>query len=864
MNLLEAVEDGRIFDPYDDLCGQLLETVYPEILSPPQVLPYLRLPKQTHYFGAYCRFWTRQIIEQSTNKQLGELLDLLAESSSRSAEKIPWVSDRMNPLYDLPVEWLEYYLENIQEEPNPQHLFHWLETVRDTRAGVPNKTIGNWLSSHPETLLEVYNLGIDQCANSDQLNLCMYHARERLSGATLPKSFGIWCLRRAVETTDVEIAQYLIRSSANFLRDHDCHDGLSLEIVEDHLSERADLLEAFTKHFEPEDKASDGDPMEQYSSRCRTERLERQKRWYDQIKPMQKKLRENRGHPSVLHELAKAYYGGYRDIEGNTPEERLEHFLGKDEKLIQTVLQAFRMSVDREDLPSVKEVMRLEGESQLHFLSYPYMAGLHEISKTSPDKSISLSDTQMRLALAIYYAVPLWPLPPHTKDSTPRWFPSLLKSQPEVIAESLVDAVRAKFRRRSFVGGLHKLAHAPEYEEVARMASLRLLKAFPVRGPKQQLQDLIFLLTATFRYCEKEKGQFLKIIAKKISSRSMHVAQKIYWLTAGLFAEPDEYQDKLESYITGNESRIQSLVEIVSSELLGALPDLPNAKVLSLLVRMLGTSYDPYDYNANDSSMAGRPVTLGIGAANSIQFLCKKLAQIPTREATRELISLLENRELYTWHPHLANLADQQKILRRENEFKHGTVGEVLQVIENAHPANSTDLAAITIIKLEEVAKDIRDGNTSDWRAYWTSDENDPTPQHEDFCRDRLLSRLRQELLPLDIDAQPEGRYANEKRSDIRLSCNQFNVPVEIKKSDHRDLWTAIRNQLIPKYARDPGANGNGIYLVLWFGKEFCKAAKSGIRPENPAQLKQYLLETLSGEEQHRIKVCVIDVSRQL
>ena len=36
----------------------------------------------------------------------------------------------------------------------------------------------------------------------------------------------------------------------------------------------------------------------------------------------------------------------------------------------------------------------------------------------------------------------------------------------------------------------------------------------------------------------------------------------------------------------------------------------------------------------------------------------------------------------------------------------------------------------------------------------------------------------------------------------------------------HLGLWTAVRNQLLAKYARDPSADGFGIYLVIWFGQD--------------------------------------------
>ena len=74
-------------------------------------------------------------------------------------------------------------------------------------------------------------------------------------------------------------------------------------------------------------------------------------------------------------------------------------------------------------------------------------------------------------------------------------------------------------------------------------------------------------------------------------------------------------------------------------------------------------------------------------------------------------------------------------------------------------------------------------------------------------------------LLPSEVDAQPEGQYAANRRADIRLSCSNFQVPIEIKKQSHPALWRAARDQLVAKYTQDPATGGYGIFLVLWFGE---------------------------------------------
>ena len=156
----------------------------------------------------------------------------------------------------------------------------------------------------------------------------------------------------------------------------------------------------------------------------------------------------------------------------------------------------------------------------------------------------------------------------------------------------------------------------------------------------------------------------------------------------------------------------------------------------------------------------------------------------------------------------------------------------------------------------------IRTGNTDDWRQYWNEDSygRPCSPKPENSCRDTLLSDLRQRL-PQAVDAQPEGQYANDKRADIRISYADFQVPVEVKRNNHQDLWRACKDQLIKQYTTDPATNGYGIYLVFWFGKDPTQPPPSGTRPDSPQELEERLKATLSEDEARKISVCVIDVS---
>ena len=391
-----------------------------------------------------------------------------------------------------------------------------------------------------------------------------------------------------------------------------------------------------------------------------------------------------------------------------------------------------------------------------------------------------------------------------------------------------------------------------------------LLRQFPVRGASGQLSSLNHLLLAARRHCDI--AQLLELIEEKLADHRMSVAQHAHWLVAGLCIAPETYLERLESYAAGKERRIRFLAEAVTKQF-DISPDLKpwqSAPALRLVIRLIGASCRPYSHHADSDE--GVWVTPEMNAAGRVQYCMEQLASITTEDASLALDALSSDNDLLPWRSHLRDAAYRQEATRREAEFTYGDAARVLETLASGAPANAADLAALTLEHLDEMARTIRDGNTSDWKQYWNVDHHDrpQSPRPEDSCRDALLSDLQGRLMRLGVEVQPEGRYANEKRADIRVSFAGVNVPVEIKRSCHRDLWHAVRTQLIAHYTVDPGTEGHGIYLVFWF------ADTEGCRPTPPEtgspivssiELEDRLVSTLSADERRKIGIRVIDVS---
>ncbi len=869
---------GKIPDLDDALLGYLLTVLYPVTISETEIMQYLRLPRRPNHWSEYNFFWTGHLPKSSTRDQLVVLLDELAK---RYGLLLSEDTERRLPasfLRRLPLNLLARFLSLSGDEVNLDHLFDWLGSAaysggwkyHSDLGPEESRSIRKWLENRPGAWKTLLAMCIRQCADQSECGepngFAVYMRKEmhgRLFGVERPPDFGFWCLDQVIAAEDANASDWFLGEIADCLHYGRFNEGLSQKVVSHRLSRNAGLQDAFDRRMaELEALASDENISERSAkTHFRTEHPD----WHEHVKPHEDALRSNTARPELLHELATAYFGGYLNVRGDSPRDRLMALLAGDVSLVEAVLSGFRGTTERDDLPSDRQIIRLGTSNRTHHLALPFMAGLDEIARTAPFGVIGMDDKKLRLGLAVHYTVPMWPSARQPTDRPPRWYVWLLSNRSEHVADVLVRSALSKLRSGAESPvGINKLARSPDHARVARVAALALLERFPLRCTSGQLSSLNHLLLAARRHCDTEA--LLDLIDEKHADRRMSVAQRIHWMAAGLCIAPDRYVELLDAYTVGRERRVRLLAEAVSRQF-NHTPDLEccrSVPALRFLVGLIGASSRPYSLGADSDE--GVIVTPEMNVAERVRDFIEQLAAVPTEDASLALEALSSDDDLHPWHSLITDAAFRQKAVRREAEFAYGDFTRVLGTLDGGSPANVADLAALTFEHLNEIARDIRDGNLSGWRQYWNVDQyNRPwNPRPEDSCRDALLSDLRRRMLRLEIDAQPEGRYADDKRADIRVSRGPCNVPIEIKRSCHRDLWSAIRSQLIARYTRDPGTGGHGIYLVFWFGvTEGCRPTPpvTGTPPANSAELEHRLLSTLSADERLKIRICVIDVT---
>ena len=852
-DLLEAIHEGTVPDPDHRMRGVLLTRLYPGEVPASDVWDHLTERGNTHLGGHYWSFWKQHFLSQTSDEEVGELLDALFE---RRSALLPALESHR--LHALPLELLAQGLEAQGDSAPVPRLLRWLRAaVPSLRWGLdPEKDdtwrrVRVWLEQRPDVQKAVLLEGLRQCPDGDRYGPESYEVWGALHRSTLPPDFGRWCLDQAVDLAPVHS-----RAADDLLLRAWRHDeGLSLSFMRDRVRPHPALaakLSALEESAASSEEEAVRDRIEQQEAREEEAREQEEDIAY--VRSHAEALRENRAPLGLLGELGRVYflYPQARERD-DSPEERLSESLGDDPSLVEAALAALRGTLWRDDVPDSDEIVRLKETSMRHSLDFAFLAGLDILLREDPARFKDLTQRQVETGLAFYYCTAVG------FTETPEWVTEWIELVPEVAADVAARCTLSAVRHgNGYSLALETIRGLEGRLPLKHATVLRLLRGFPAGAGLKASGTLDSLLWSAL--ASPDRSALLDLIGEKLSLRSMGASQRVRWLAAGAIAAPEAHGAELRAFVGKGQRRVRALAAFFDSR--DALMPLPFpgqeqcGPVLEALIALMGRSFAP------DESTGAGTVTISMTAAGHIRHLIQQLASLPGNDALQALDSLVADPALAHWHDHLERARDDQRVVHRDAAYRHPDLDHFHRALKDGEPANVSDLAALVHDRLVDAASRLRTANTDDWRQYWNEDPygRPETPKHEDSCRDALVARLRT-TLPDGVDAQPEGQYAGDKRSDIRVACRGWNVPVEIKKDNHAELWSAIRNQLIGKYTRDIETGGYGIYLVFWFGEGGLPPPPIGTRPRSPRELQERLAGTLTADEAVKVEVLVIDVS---
>lgn len=843
--LLADIHNGKVQDSEDELLGTLLSALYPGQLLPAEIWSYFRKPKSEVLLGSYWSFWHYLAKKIAPKDDVPVLLDALISSGYQLAN--PY--DRLGSaeiVGTLLVQGVKQHGAQIET----QHLYRWLSLGLGPHGHCPLKrehkeALGEWLKGHPDQYkaLFEYGLRLQEQSGKSEFNM-LWPVRQQLYGAPEPLDAAQWYLSLAGKMLHVELRRQLFMDA---LRLVEAQKGANaaLELLEswpkDHAEDAGWIDGLLQMPYPPDVLHQEAIDSEISHRQCAQDEENQKLDFFQKTLPSFAEGPVNLG---ALVEIGNAYLNLFHHSNEKTAEARLLELLNQNQQWLQLALHGLRQCLFRADLPSSREIIELNAQGRRYNLASPCLAAMELRDAEDPATALALPEPVLEMVAAFRLT--------NHYGTTPEWFKRLVVTRAEILARVMEPLISAQIAaKKEHVDGLYALTHDPDYSEIAKRITPSLLAGFPGKAHKNQLQSLRLLIVSLM--ARLDKNVQLKIIAAKLKDKPGDVAQRVYWFTAGLQLAPYLYLEPARQYITQTQARVSHLIALVhENRERNSLQAMLPVAAIEFLIALLGPRCSPRWLD--QSGWVSPDMELG----SYVEGLVSALAGLHDEAATQAIHSLLEQKDLKPWNDALRRALFDQRVTRRKALFKPASVSQVGSTLANLTPANAADLWALTLDHLQQLGREIRDGNTNDYRQYWVGDK----PEIEDNCRDRLLSDLKVRLAPLGINAEPEGRYADEKRADIKLSAQGYNIPVEIKREMHKDLWKAIQSQLIARYTRELASDGYGIFLVFWFGGAGQPVAgDGGTKPRTAMELQQRLQNTVPDGFQNKIAVLVIDCS---
>ncbi len=900
--MMEDIRDGEVPDRHGDLMTALLCNLYPDHVSPKDVWNYVA-PEPRPAFG------------HGPVSIRPALADVLVDQSGAADCRALLRARPPRIRGDNSITRLTWRLlaKALSAGADAAIWYDWIEMAAyDPR-------VHTWHHPHPEPAAAKFQARLAEHPVLQKALLLEFFARNRgrkhfayeamgfcrlVFGKGTPPKFEEWCLERAREmwTTHEDAAQWLLLSAVESRR-RAKPSGDWLPDALDWIGDHPTLVAELRVVAEHDKKAH------RQTLRYRTRRSEPQPSLQARVSKHRNALLQGEGPVDLVEELGHTYFASNanhdpaldppvadhrsdgtdvdKDVReqasrqtGDDPHAKFLDVLGNDEEATNAALEALARVSLHSDVISLAEIKEMDRGGRFSGWGFPFLAGV-DVMDRNGDNIPDVLGERVEMALWFYFTTMLPP------GELPRWFAGLLESHASLVAKVFVDV----HSNRSQGGGdnhllrldnlLLRLAKDDRYREVAHLALPGLLKTFPAKGSLPQAHALQSVLVAAIRHMPQEVAVRAR---DRIAVRRMNAAQRAAWLGAGVAVAPTEFVGEAVAFVAsparGWQARMRHLVDMLyrlwkapaPGELAHCMEEDPNLAErkhklwrgtkaaptdIAALARLLGSAHPPLSYFISVRGEDWGP--------DLVQHLIGVLATDADRMAGHELNELAADARLKAWHGTLQDARERQAVIQRDTEHDVPSVAKVEDVLHNGSPTSAADLTALVVDHLTQLGNNIRHADTNDWQQYWNeAHDAPPTPKEEDACRNALLSHLRKQL-PDEVNASREASCAENRRADIRVRLGSHAIPIEIKKSSSRQLWSALHAQLVKNYVRDPDAKEHGIYLVLWFGqndREPVKPPSDGQPPASPSELACGLEELLSTNERNQIKIVVIDVSR--
>lgn len=566
-------------------------------------------------------------------------------------------------------------------------------------------------------------------------------------------------------------------------------------------------------------------------------------------------------HLNWLKHISYIYYSKYSDVDDKlTPVQRCADRLGAEN--VTDAISGLLAILNRSDLPTIDEVNCALLKSEYYEWWYAVLAGSDELFKKHPDVT-QWNEDLLTTLLALDVILALFTKNNNVESDYP------LPWKRDVILNKTAFFIKTYYHIINFCIN-NQLQDIRALNYLLNDTCIPIDYAVPlvIRLAKEHPDDVLHLQNLVgWLLAHPESHAELLQLSELMIAQPIKLKKPSYqiWLVCTYLFAPDQCQDLFLSESKSAPEMI-ALIRQLSGKAKrgrGSSEQRLSLTQLEAIITVSATHFPNADHVAsNDSNSANN-----WEYADFIKRLIDDVSSFSSYDAGEVFERLLLLPECTSYRDYLLHAQSNQKVRYRESQFQRTNWKQALNTLKNQTPANVMDLYALLLDHLRDIANRITYENTDIYKQFWNENGNGQilVPKPEESCRNFFLELLRARLHPLQIICEPEGHMVSGKRADIIISLPGIKIPIEIKRDYHRDVWSALNEQLDQLYTTNPDAAGYGIYLVFWFGASRPNAIPRPVKdtppPVNARTMEDILNEVVPMVKRGRLSAIVIDVS---
>ncbi|MBP6817941.1 MAG: hypothetical protein KBC46_01420 [Ferrovibrio sp.] len=839
--VLDGIQAGTITDPDNLIEIEIIRSLYPEHLTVRQVAPRLLGLRNGKADASY--YLTHNFMKLTPAQDLMVLADILGEA--RSGEQ-HWSFAWQRFVEELLWRVLN---DNIDTE-TPERIYHWLGMAlggADYNIVQGNRTqrIPELIGARPELYRAMFEIMLAQpFVDIAKFRRRQYQFVNRTFRMLPPAGFRRYLLERVATIENDEAAIDLFGTAILPVFNPSGPQELTIEEVFTFVEQHPRFQEELERHAFC---SMNSWQMEE----AKRKRKSARRKCVTRLKHKRDFEYRVEGIRNGIDVAALRYFAEVRAGRSNivdqelSPDERIVDLVGPD--IAAAVMEGFVAAVDRfENSPTPRDIFALRADNKSFHMQEVMPEGLLIIRQVG--RNISALDHRILKAAIAFHLL-------RGSEEEQELIAEILAAQPHLGIEVLRDHwwYHLEKGNGAAVESYYLLGSKSIFTEAARSLALDVLRDFPGA-------DIGLIEPCLVVGLADNRTELLRLLPD-ISTTGLPPKNQFLFAIAAYVLRPDDFATRIEPLVD-SVGAAMALVQFIfkfEDEVKSRnwAPPLERVAIMRAATRHLGVVYPSADYQSGDGLLRS--------ASSYLRDMLSSISNEPAPEVTDALEKMVVAEPETGWRSEFVQaLADQRKN-RREFEFKYSTVEQLVRALTTDRPANVADMREIVVHALDDIAEAARNGATDDWKSFWNLDRygRPGKPRVENICRDEIMRHLKVALRHLGIAFASEGRYAEENRSDIDCRYELGRVPIELKRSQHPEVWKAAENQLVTEYCRDPETAGLGIYLVLWFGAECTTKKIDGTaKPTSATEMQVQLQNALPSQLQYRVVVRCLDVSR--